>query len=116
MSRVVEEYLPRLQPIFTVKRTSEYEVYSLGSFRSHAGYGVVSEKLREHFGRFEEKWISRIQYRMDSEIHYFQLQVRLVPFLVEVDLEAHYYGSSRRVALLQIDEKVFDPRVERKYA
>jgi hypothetical protein len=40
-------------------------------------------------------------------VHYFQFQVKFVPFLVDIDLEAHYYGSTRKASLLQIDEKVF---------
>lgn len=110
-----EEYLPRLQPIFTVKRTNVYGVYNLVNFRNHQAYAVLSQKLTDHFGFFDEKWISKIQYRLDNDIHYFQFQVRFVPFLVDVDLEAHFYGSTKKAALLQIDEKVFDPVTDRKY-
>lgn len=105
-----------MQPIFTVKRTNVYDVYSLVSFRNHQAYAVLSQKLTDHFGFFDEKWISKIQYRLDNDIHYFQFQVRFVPFLVDVDLEAHFYGSTRKAALLQIDEKVFDPVSDRVYA
>lgn len=107
---VKEEYLPRQQPIFTVKGTNIYEVYTLSSFRSHPGFPILVERLNEHFGRFEEKWINKIQYRADSDIHYFQLQVRFLPFLIDVDLEAHYYGNTKKAALLQIDERVFDSK------
>ncbi len=77
---------------------------------------MLSKKLTGHFGFFDEKWISKIKYRLDNDIHYFQFQVRFVPFLVDVDLEAHFDGSTRKVALLQIDEKVFDPVSDRVYA
>lgn len=110
-----EEYLPRLQPIFTVKGTNSYDLYSLPSFRTHPGYSIVVDRLNQHFGRFDEKWISKIQYRLDSDIHYFQLQVRFLPFLVDVDFEAHYYGSTNKASLLQIDEKIFDARSDKAY-
>lgn len=112
---VTEEYLPRLQPIFTVKRTNAYGVYTLTNFRNHPSYTVITQKLNDHFGSFDEKWISKIQYRLDNDIHYFQFQVRFVPFLVDVDLEAHFYGSTRKAALLQIDEEIFNPVTERNY-
>jgi hypothetical protein len=110
-----EEYLPRVQPIFTVKGTSKYDVYTLVRFRSHPAYAILSQKLNEHFGSFDEKWISKIQYRLDIDIHYFQFQVRFIPFLVDIDLEGHYYGSTKKAALLQIDEKVFDGTIDIKY-
>lgn len=49
---VKEEYLPRQQPIFTVKGTNTYEVYTLTSFRSHLAYPILVERLNDHFGRF----------------------------------------------------------------
>lgn len=47
---------------------------------------------------------------MDVEVHYFQIQVQFIPFLCDVDLEAHYYGSTSKAAILQIDEKTFNSR------
>jgi hypothetical protein len=35
--------------------------------------------------------------------------------LIDVDLEAHYYGSTKKAALLQIDEKVFDLNTNKKF-
>jgi len=66
--------------------------------------------LNNHFGRFEDQWISRIQYRVDVDVHYFQIQVQFIPFLCDVDLEAHYYGSTSKAAILQIDEKTFNSK------
>ncbi len=103
-----EEYLPVTQPIFSVKSIDGYGQYTLEKFRGHTGYQTVVTQLTNHFGRFEEQWISRIQYKLDTEVHYFQIQVQFIPFLCDVDLEAHYYGNTQKAAILQIDERVFN--------
>jgi hypothetical protein len=68
----------------------------LAEFRKSPGYGKVIEQCNQHFGRFDEKWISKIQFKLDasSGVYYFQIVVNFVPFLCQVDLEAHYYGST----------------------
>jgi len=103
-----EDYLPITQPIFSVQTVDGYGLYNLDKFRIHPGYKTVVSQLTDHFGRFDEQWISRIQYRVDiASVHYFQIQVQFIPFLCDVDLEAHYYGSTQKAAILQIDERVF---------
>ena len=89
-----EEYLPVTQPIFSVKSVDGYGHYTLEKFRGHTGYRTVVSQISTHFGSFDENWISRIQYRPDGDVHYFQIQVQFIPFLCDVDLEAHYYGKT----------------------
>jgi hypothetical protein len=110
-----EVYLPRQQPIFSVKTIDGYQLYTLDTFRRHPGYKTVVAGLTNHFGRFEDVWINAIQYRVDVDVHYFQIQVQFIPFLCDIDLEAHYYGSSEKAAILQIDERVFNPNDHGKY-
>ena len=71
---------------------NNYGPYSIYNFRRHAGYKQISAQFIQHFGKFDEKWIHRIQYRQHEQNHYFQINVKFVPFLMDVDLEAHYYG------------------------
>lgn len=102
-----DDFLPVTQPIFSVKSVDGYGQYTLGQFRGHTGYRTVVSQISSHFGRFDENWISRIQYKPDGDVHYFQIQVQFIPFLCDVDLEAHYYGNTQKAAILQIDERVF---------
>lgn len=110
-----DSYLARTQPIFTVANHGQYSAYTVASFRRHPGYRQIVAQFVEHFGRFDESWIAHIRYRSHSHNHYFLVQIRFVPFLVDVDLEAHYYGSTEKASILKIDEKVFNGENNRKY-
>jgi hypothetical protein len=55
-----EEYLPLTEPIFSVKSLEGYGRYTLEEFRGHSGYRTVVSQISDHFGRFDEDWISRI--------------------------------------------------------
>jgi hypothetical protein len=98
-----------------VTNNGDYGSYSVANFRRHPGYARIVAQFNEHFGRFEESWIVNIQYKSNSQNHYFQIQVRFVPFLVDVDLEAHYYGSTEKASILKIDERVFNGQDNRKF-
>lgn len=84
-----------------------YNVKSIEEFSRHPAASIITSELNKTLGYFKPEWIMNVSISSSKGTDFFQISINFQPFLVKQDYEAHYFGTTKKAALLKIDEKTF---------
>jgi hypothetical protein len=95
------------QPLYASGVQPTYNAKTIEEFSKHPAASIITSELNKTLGNFKPEWIMNVSISSSKDTDFFQISINFQPFLVKQDYEAHYFGTTKKAALLKIDEKTF---------
>lgn len=95
------------EPVYAEGSQPTYNAKTIEEFSKHPASNAIKAEITKVLGDVKSEWITTVSQSTASGTDYFKIGLNFQPLLLKQNYEAHFFGSTKKAALLKIDEATF---------